>query len=87
MDKPDMSRRQVMSGAGLVTVAAVAPLAAAAQTPTGQAQGNAMQDPTTKSPKPPFPAQEQPWPGLTSNADASYANGQVYGSSGGSGQP
>ena len=29
-------------------------------------QGRALQDPTTKYPKPPFPHQQQPWPGLAS---------------------
>jgi NAD(P)-dependent dehydrogenase (short-subunit alcohol dehydrogenase family) len=62
MDEPVISRRQVVGGAGVVTAAAAAPVVAAAQTPTGQT----MQDPTTKYPKPPFPRQEQPWPGLAS---------------------
>lgn len=66
MDEPVISRRQVVGGAGLVTAAAAGPMAAAAQSPTGQTRSNAMQDPTTKYPKPPFPRQEQPWPGLAS---------------------
>ena len=66
-DRPHISRRQIVSGAGLAAAAAAAAAAAVAspavsQTPTGQP----MEDPTTKYPKPPFPRQEQPWPGLTS---------------------
>ena len=61
-DQNHVSRRDALTGAGLATAAALAPAAAKAQTPTGQP----MQDPTTKYPKPPFPRQEQPWPGLTS---------------------
>ena len=72
MDTPSISRRQVVSGAGLATAAAVAPAAAAAQTHTGAP----MQDPTTKYPKPPFPHQEQPWPGLASKMNPRPDHGE-----------
>lgn len=61
-DQSHVSRRDALTGAGLATAAALAPAAAKAQTPTG----HPMEDPTTKYPKPPFPRQEQPWPGLAS---------------------
>ena len=66
----DTSRRAAMHrlGAGL----AVAPVAAltgagpaAAQT-VGPSSRVLMQDPTTQYPRPPFPDQQQPWPGLAS---------------------
>ena len=66
MDSNDrhISRRQIVSAAGIAAAGAAAAVAspAVSQTPTGQP----MEDPTTKYPKPPFPRQEQPWPGLTS---------------------
>lgn len=64
-----LSRRDVvgMVGTGIVTVAATAAL------PTQAATGEPvvepptrLENPTDKYPKPPFPEQEQPWPGLTS---------------------
>lgn len=61
-DQNHVSRREAFAGAGLATAAALTPAVAKAQNPTGQP----MQDPTTKYPKPPFPHQEQPWPGLVS---------------------
>jgi hypothetical protein len=54
-----ISRRQVVSGAG-IGLAAAAASPAFAQDPAPQP----LQDPTGKYPKPPFPAQSQPWPGL-----------------------
>ncbi len=36
-----------------------------------------MQDPTTKYPKPPFPAQQQPWPGLASKMDPRPDHGET----------
>lgn len=60
-DQNHLSRRDALTGAALAGTAAL-PAAANAQSPTGQP----MRDPTTKYPKPPFPHQEQPWPGLAS---------------------
>jgi NAD(P)-dependent dehydrogenase (short-subunit alcohol dehydrogenase family) len=36
-----------------------------------------MQDPTDKYPKPPFPGQEQPWPGLASKMDPKPDHGET----------
>jgi NAD(P)-dependent dehydrogenase (short-subunit alcohol dehydrogenase family) len=66
------SRRAVVNGLGTGLVAAPAVLAggqALAQTtdggPTGSGWTDALlQNPLEKYPKPPFPRQEQPWPGL-----------------------
>jgi NAD(P)-dependent dehydrogenase (short-subunit alcohol dehydrogenase family) len=71
MDKT--SRRQVLAGSALAaTAAASAP--ALGQTP--QARGG-KQDPRTKHPKPPFPAQSQPWPGLASKMDPRPDHGET----------
>ena len=58
----DSTRRQMMSAATLGAAAAVA-APAVAQSPPPQARGG-MTDPRAKHPKPPFPPQSQPWPGL-----------------------
>jgi len=60
---PDSTRREAM------TVAAFGAAAAAVSASPASAQGQpmargGMQDPRSKHPKPPFPAQSQPWPGL-----------------------
>ncbi|AMR27399.1 NAD(P)-dependent oxidoreductase [Hymenobacter psoromatis] len=68
MDKEhNLSRRQILGGLG-------ASLAAAAVSPVLAATGDAaptppavpLVDPTTKYPRPPFPGQSQPFPGLAS---------------------
>ncbi|MBV9528158.1 MAG: SDR family oxidoreductase [Sphingomonas sp.] len=63
MHVPDSTRREAM------TVAAFGAAAAAVSASPASAQGQpmargGMQDPRSKHPKPPFPAQSQPWPGL-----------------------
>jgi NAD(P)-dependent dehydrogenase (short-subunit alcohol dehydrogenase family) len=64
-DRQALPRRQVVGGmlAGLAA-ATVAP--AAAQPPGAQAPTPPKKNPVTQYPKPTFPAQQQPWPGLTS---------------------
>jgi hypothetical protein len=72
-DCPDGSRRCFMGGisAGLVAGVAgaaaslgVAPNARAAGAAGGQAETRALVDPVDEYPRPPFPHQQQPWPGL-----------------------
>jgi NAD(P)-dependent dehydrogenase (short-subunit alcohol dehydrogenase family) len=58
---PRNTRRDVMT-AGVFSAAAAAASSAATQ-PAAPRRPHA-QDPRTKYPKPPFPAQSQPWPGL-----------------------
>ncbi|WP_158744871.1 SDR family oxidoreductase [Acidisphaera sp. L21] len=70
-DSP-LSRRDMVSGAGVglaaaAAVAAASPAAAQDRSPAGRAAP--MMDPTTKYPKPPFQKQSQPWPGLASKMD------------------
>jgi NAD(P)-dependent dehydrogenase (short-subunit alcohol dehydrogenase family) len=61
-----ISRRKIVGGAGLgLAAAAVTAGPAAAQGGGGGAPTAApFEDPTTKYPRPPFPRQRQPWPGL-----------------------
>jgi NAD(P)-dependent dehydrogenase (short-subunit alcohol dehydrogenase family) len=62
-DQTGLSRRNLVGGAGLglaATAAAAGP--ALAQPATGQSAP--LVDPTSKYPRPPFPEQHQPWPGL-----------------------
>ena len=58
-----VSRRTVFGAASLATAAAVTAGSASAQG-AGASTAAPFQDPTTKYPRPPFPRQHQPWPGL-----------------------
>jgi NAD(P)-dependent dehydrogenase (short-subunit alcohol dehydrogenase family) len=65
------SRRTFVGGVGTGLAAAVGASvqAAAAQTPSAQANGpdqTTKRNPLDEYPRPPFPVQSQPWPGLTS---------------------
>jgi NAD(P)-dependent dehydrogenase (short-subunit alcohol dehydrogenase family) len=75
-DSNPISRRGMVGGAG-VGLASVAASPALAQ---GQATGAAaqpLQDPTGKYPKPPFPSQSQPWPGLAGQMDPRPDHGET----------
>ncbi len=67
-DKPAVSRRQMVGGAGMGLALAAAAPALAQATPAASAPPTAapFQDPTTKYPRPPYEKQSQPWPGLAS---------------------
>ena len=58
----DSTRRHVMSAAALGAAAALAAPAGAQPGPPPARGG--MSDPRSKHPRPPFPVQSQPWPGL-----------------------
>ena len=61
------SRRRLMGGVGLAAAAALAaPAGAAAQGPGAPPPAAPPQDPLAAHPRPPFPDQVQPWPGLQS---------------------
>ncbi len=71
-----LSRRRLVGslGAGIVT--------AAASSTSAFAQGSGttaqpLQNPTTKYPRPPFPVQPQPWPGLVSKMDPRPDHGET----------
>lgn len=63
-----ISRRQVIGGlgAGLATMAIGPAFGQQASSPTGSA---GLENPVNKYPKPPFKAQQQPWPGLAGKMD------------------
>jgi NAD(P)-dependent dehydrogenase (short-subunit alcohol dehydrogenase family) len=71
---PPFSRRQVMAAS---TLGAAAVVAAPAAAQTGATAKGGKQDPRTKYPKPPFPAQSQPWPGLASRMDPRPDHGET----------
>jgi NAD(P)-dependent dehydrogenase (short-subunit alcohol dehydrogenase family) len=68
------TRRQVMT-ASTIAAAAAAAGSTLAQ-PAAQPRGG-KQDPRTKYPKPPFPAQSQPWPGLAGKMDPPPDHGEA----------
>ena len=68
------TRREVMTTAALGVAAAVAS-PAAAQAPA-QLRGG-KRDPRDKYPKPPFPAQSQPWPGLAGQMNPRPDHGET----------
>jgi len=75
------SRRRLVSRGGIGTaVAAVGP--AFAQTSSAFSHNSAgpplqpLLDPTTKYPRPPYPPQSQPWPGLSSKMDPKPDHGE-----------
>ncbi|HEV7814461.1 MAG TPA: SDR family oxidoreductase [Janthinobacterium sp.] len=73
-DNPNQSRRLVMGGmAGGLLGAAIAPGTARAEgaPPVG------LSDPQTAYPRPPFPTQQQPWPGLTSRMNPRPDHGET----------
>ncbi|BCI72369.1 dehydrogenase [Sphingomonas paucimobilis] len=63
MVKISASRRDILGGAA---AAVAAPAVAAQSSGPSATPVNTMQDPTGRYPKPPFPRQPQPWPGLAS---------------------
>ncbi len=66
-DPLELSRRQVMMAAGTSVAALATPAAAAARAASeAGSPAPALEDPVGKYPHPPFPGQEQPWPGLCS---------------------
>jgi NAD(P)-dependent dehydrogenase (short-subunit alcohol dehydrogenase family) len=70
------SRRGVL-GAAATGLAAAAAGSAAAQGSGGGAAGTGrLTDPQTEYPKPPFPTQQQPWPGLVSKMDPRPDHGE-----------
>lgn len=74
-DTPAATRRAVIGGAatGLAAVVAGPALAQQGATPPPQATAR---DPATQHPRPPFPKQEQPWPGLAGRMDPRPDHGE-----------
>jgi NAD(P)-dependent dehydrogenase (short-subunit alcohol dehydrogenase family) len=79
-DNPDRSRRMVLGGmAGGLLASAVAPVAAQssgnASTPTGPTAP--LTNPVNEYPRPPFPKQQQAWPGLAGKMDPRPDHGET----------
>lgn len=70
----DTSRRALLTAATAGSAAALAAGTAQAQAP--QSPGG-KQDPRTKYPRPPFPEQSQPWPGLAGRMDPRPDHGET----------
>lgn len=65
-DDPETSRRHVLGALGVGAAAAAATAGRAQAQSAPPPPQDAMVNPATRYPKPPFPEQQQPWPGLTS---------------------
>jgi NAD(P)-dependent dehydrogenase (short-subunit alcohol dehydrogenase family) len=74
-----ISRRTVIGGLGVgMAAVAVSPVLGAATFGVGSPSvSGGLEDPTTKYPKPPFKAQQQPWPGLASKMDPRPDHGET----------
>ena len=72
-----LSRRQIVGGAGLGLAAMAAASPASAQAAAPAAVAKPLQDPTTKYPRPPYPRQSQPWPGLAGQMDLKPDHGET----------
>ncbi len=78
-DTTGLSRRRIVSGAGLgLAVAAAAPaFAPQAEAAMPEVAAKPLEDPTKAYPKPPYPGQSQPWPGLASKMDPKPDHGET----------
>ncbi|HEY0394520.1 MAG TPA: SDR family oxidoreductase [Candidatus Elarobacter sp.] len=82
MDSKDFgtsSRRSFVGGVGTGIAAAVATSAQPANAQTAQRSGpdqTTKRDPASEYPRPPFPVQQQPWPGLASKMDPRPDHGE-----------
>ena len=76
MDKPDISRRTMVSSAGLgLAAAAAGPAFAQAAAPEPAARP--LVDPRAAYPRPPYKGQSQTWPGLASQMDPRPDHGET----------
>ncbi|MDB5242314.1 MAG: short-chain dehydrogenase/reductase [Spirosoma sp.] len=78
-EENQLSRRRAIHGlgTGLATVVASPALAAPDTQPINGVDQQALVDPTTKYPKPPFKTTMQPWPGLASKMDPRPDHGET----------
>jgi NAD(P)-dependent dehydrogenase (short-subunit alcohol dehydrogenase family) len=75
-DDNPVSRRQIVGAVGSgLAMGAITPASAQGQATSASPQ--ALQDPTTKYPKPPFKKQSQPWPGLVRDMDPKPDHGET----------
>jgi NAD(P)-dependent dehydrogenase (short-subunit alcohol dehydrogenase family) len=78
-DKRSFTRREALGGigAGLATIVAVPAFAGVSNNEGNNSTPPALEDPTTKYPRPPFKEQKQPWPGLASQMDPKPDHGET----------
>jgi NAD(P)-dependent dehydrogenase (short-subunit alcohol dehydrogenase family) len=78
-DANPLSRRALVGSAGLTLAAAAAGPAMAQQAAPAApvATGQPMSNPNNKYPRPPYPKQSQPWPGLASKMDPRPDHGET----------
>ena len=78
-EENQISRRRVIAGLGTGLATAVAsPIMAASGVPhAGEPKFTALENPTSKYPKPPFKGQSQPWPGLASKMEPRPDHGET----------
>jgi NAD(P)-dependent dehydrogenase (short-subunit alcohol dehydrogenase family) len=73
-----ITRRKVIGGIGLGLAAlATSPISAEPPKKNTATNFEELKDPTTKYPRPPFKAQQQPWPGLVSKMDPRPDHGET----------
>ena len=78
MNYDPIFRRRFIGGLGLgMAFSAIEPLAGGASVLSPRTDGEPLQDPTTKYPRPPFEKQSQPWPGLASKMDPKPDHGEA----------
>src|ERR1700712_121876 len=72
-------RRQVIGGLGatLAAVAVTPAFASPEKTIKNETPPEGLVNPLTKYPKPPFPSQSQPWPGLVSKMNPKPDHGET----------
>jgi NAD(P)-dependent dehydrogenase (short-subunit alcohol dehydrogenase family) len=73
-DNTDLGRRGIVGAIGLGMAAGRSAHGATSQE---SAPGAPLEDPTSKYPKPPFPEQHQPWPGLVSKMQPRPDHGET----------
>ncbi|WP_203070302.1 SDR family oxidoreductase [Falsiroseomonas ponticola] len=77
-EQKNFARRLVLGAAGAAVPLTLAQAQAQAQPATPAQPGPALlADPREKFPRPPFPRQEQPWPGLASRMDPKPDHGET----------
>lgn len=77
-EKNKETRRKVIGGIGAtIATIAITPLTSKATPEITTNSTPALQDPTTKYPKPPFEGQSQPWPGLASKMNPRPDHGET----------
>ena len=76
-NRSGLTRREALSMVGAGVAASTAGYVRADSTSDAHAQGaQTMEDPREKYPKPPFKAQQQPWPGLARDMDPKPDHGE-----------